>query len=148
MSIKFKKKYKNEIYPSIKFYSNMILSDKQLKIFIYKNNKISLVNRIKNKIDIDKRFRNYLDNKINNILYKIINRNISLEKTFNYLFYNTLSGIYVKILNNKLKIFYLFYNENYKNDWLNNIKFNNYYKNLKEKILLRIKVNGLLIIVL
>ena len=48
-----------------------------------------------------------------------------MKKTLLFLFHNVLTGIYVKILDNKLKIFYLFYNEDYKNDWLNNVYISN-----------------------
>ena len=132
MNNQFKKKYKNKKYPDKTFYSNMILSENQLKNFLKNNIKIKLLNNNKNNIKLNSKLEEYLNNKINNKLYKIEqkNRDIILEKTFKYIYYNTLTGIYVKIINNQLKIFYLFYNEDYKNDWINNITIPKFYKNL------------------
>ena len=135
MTERFKKKYTNNKYPNKIFYSNMILSEIQLNKFIEKNKEIKLVNTTKDNIIIEPLLKNYLDNKINNKLYKIDNRDIILQNTFKYIYYNTLTGIYIKILNNKVKIFYLFYNEDYKNDWIHNIKFPNFYKNLNRKFI-------------
>ena len=132
MNSKFKK-YKNLKYPNINLYSNMILDEKQLNLFLQNYNKIPLKNKNKDIIIIDKEIKKNLDKKLKHNIYKIIDRNITLEKTFKYIFYNTLTGIYVRILNNRLKIFYLFYNEDYKNDWLNNIKIPKFYNKLKRK---------------
>lgn len=135
MNTQFKKKYKNKKYPDKTFYSNMILSENQLNNFLKNNNKIKLLNNNKDNIKLNSKLEEYLNNKINNKLYKIEknNRDIILEKTFKYIYYNTLTGIYVKIINNQLKIFYLFYNEDYKNDWINNINIPKFYKNLNRK---------------
>ena len=133
MNDRFKKKYTNPKYPNIKLYSNMLLSELQLNKFIEKNKEVKLINTSKDNIILEPILKNYLDNKINNELFKISNRDIILEKTFKYIYYNTLTGIYIKILNNKVKIFYLFYNEDYKNDWINNINIPNFYKNLNRK---------------
>lgn len=133
MNNNFKKKYTNSKYPDKLFYSNMILSEEQLNNFI-KNNKKIEINNINNNFDItiDSKIKKFLDKKINNnLFYKIKDStNTILEKTFKYIYFNTLTGIYVKIIDNKVKLFYLFYNENYKNDWINNIKIPNFYNKL------------------
>ena len=126
MSYTFKKKYFNSKYPHLKLYTNMLLDNKQLLKFIEKNKLIILSNQ-KNisSIKINNILQTYLDNKINHEIYNIINQNLSSEKTLLYVFHNVLTGIYVKIINNKIKIFYLFYNEDYKNDWLDTVFISN-----------------------
>jgi len=130
MSYNFKKKYLNSKYPHLKLYTNMLLDDVQLLKFINKNKLVTLSNNKKKIIiQINNLLKINLDKKINQNIYNIINQNLSSEKTLLYLFHNVLSGIYVKIINNKIKIFYLFYNENYRNDWLSNVIITNKIKN-------------------
>ena len=123
--------YTHPKYPDKKLLTNFILSNIELDKFLNKNLEVKLVNNKSNKIELNSKLKNYLDKKINNKLFNFTNRNETLNKTFKYLFNNTLDGMYVKIINNKIKIFYHFHNEEYKNDWIDNIKISDYLKNRK-----------------
>ena len=55
---------------------------------------------------------------------------ITVSNTFKYIFYKFKKGIFVKILNNELKVFLPFSNVNFINEWHDNIKISNDYKDI------------------
>ena len=61
--------------------------------------------------------------KIDNLIFYRKQNKSSFNNTLFYLFYKIGCGIFVKIINNEIKMFFPFYNINYKNTW--NLKFNN-----------------------
>jgi hypothetical protein len=87
----------------------------------------------KNGNEIDVKITNenlFYDNKIFLEWDKFKNINsLSVSNTFKYIFYKFKKGIFIKIINNKLKVFLPISNVNFVNEWSDNIKVDNKYKN-------------------
>lgn len=93
------------------------------------DNIIRNISEIKNiKIINKKQYYNEIENNIKNILKLKIYQNLSnytTINTLNYLFNHMRNAIYIKIRNNKVVQYQPFANYFYKNNWSDNIKFEN-----------------------